>query len=214
MYPGERLNSITHLVGTVFATAAAAVLITLASLHADPWKIVSSSIYGATLILLYTSSMLYHSFRGAAKQVFHVFDHCAIYLLIAGTYTPLALVTMRRDAGWWLFAIVWSLALAGIAKDAIYPNRFRVVSVALHVIMGWSVVAALPPLVRALPPAALAWLIVGGVIYTAGIAFYALSKRVPYSHGVWHLFVLGGSVSHYLMIAIWIVGVPRVVAAS
>jgi hemolysin III len=196
MYPGERFNSITHLVGTVLAIIGAAGLLVVT--RGGAAKIAAMAVYGAMLVLLYVSSTLYHSFRGRAKRVFHVFDHCAIYFLIAGTYTPLTILTLRGAWGWTLFGIVWGLAAAGIVKDSVFRGRYRAVSVVLYALMGWLVVVAFEPLRRALPPAAIAWLIAGGIIYTVGIVFFAMSKRVAYTHGVWHLFVIAGSVCHYV----------------
>jgi hemolysin III len=200
MYHGERFNSITHLVGLVLAVVGTAVLVVVAAMQRDPWKITSFAIYGAMMILLYVSSLLYHSFRGGPKKVFRVFDHCAIYLLIAGTYTPFTLVTLRGPWGWGLFATVWSLAIAGIVKDIAYHGRYRVISVVLYVLMGWSIVVAFGPLMRAMPLAGVAWLIAGGLAYTVGIVFYGLSKKFTYGHGVWHLFVLAGTILHFVAV--------------
>lgn len=201
MYRGELFNSITHLVGTVMAVIGTTVLITTAAMDGGgARRIAALAIYGAMMIVLYLSSTLYHSFKGKAKQVFHVFDHCAIYLLIAGTYTPLTLVTLRGALGWTLFGIVWALAAAGVAKDVFLHGRFRAISVVLYVLMGWLVVVAFGPLRHALPMAGIWWLVVGGVVYTAGIAFFALSKHVVHMHGLWHLCVIGGSVCHYVAV--------------
>lgn len=208
MYDGERFNSITHLVGTVLAVAGTAVLVTIASLQGDPWKIVSFAVYGAMMIILYVSSMLYHSFRGKAKQVLHVFDHCAIYLLIAGTYTPFTLVTLRGPWGWSLFAAVWSLAVAGIIKDSFFHGRYRAVSIVLYVLMGWCIVVAFGPLMRVFPTAGIVWLVAGGIAYTVGIVFYGLSRKVRHSHGVWHLFVLAGTILQFISILFYVAPVP------
>jgi hemolysin III len=203
MYPGERFNSITHLVGSVLALIGTSVLVTLAVLRGEGGaKIAAVAVYGAMLVVLYLSSTLYHSLRaGTAKNIFHIFDHCAIYLLIAGTYTPFTLITLRGAAGWWLFAIVWTLAIAGVLKDVLLHGRYRVLSVVLYVLMGWLMIAAMGPLQRALPAAGIVWLAAGGLVYTMGIAFFAMSRRIPYTHGVWHLFVIGGSVCHYFAVA-------------
>ena len=198
MYPGERFNSITHLVGTALALLGAIALVVVT--RGGVRSMITLGVYGAMLVLLYLSSTLYHSFRGKAKKVFHVFDHCAIYFLIAGTYTPLTLLTLRGKWGWTLFAIVWTLAAIGVTKDALFHERFRAVSVVLYMLMGWLVIIAFDPLKRALPAPAIAWLIAGGIIYTIGIAFFAMSKRVAYTHGVWHLFVIAGSICHYIAI--------------
>lgn len=201
MYRGELFNSITHLVGTVLAIVGTTVLLTTAALAGGDARLMAAlSVYGAMLVVLYLSSTLYHSLKGKAKQVFHVFDHCAIYLLIAGTYTPLTLITLRGTWGWTLFAIVWTLAGAGIAKDIFFPGRYRFVSVVLYVLMGWLVVAAFGPLREALPMAAIYLILAGGIIYTSGIVFFALSKRVLHMHGVWHLCVIGGSACHYVAV--------------
>jgi hemolysin III len=203
MYRGEWFNSITHLVATVVALIGTTVMLTMAVIQGPGGGrgTAALAVYGAMLIFLYLSSTLYHSLaQGKAKNVFHVFDHCAIYLLIAGTYTPFTLVTLRGVWGWTLFAIVWTLAVLGVAKDAFLHGRFRAASVVLYVLMGWLVVAAFKPLREALPAAGIAWLIAGGIVYTVGIAFFAMSKKVRHTHGVWHLFVIGGSVCHYVAV--------------
>src|SRR5688500_605163 len=152
------------------------------------------------LVVLYLSSTLYHSLRGTAKKVFHVFDHCAIYLLIAGTYTPLTLVTLRGVWDWTLFGIVWGLAALGVAKDVFLHGRMRWLSITLYVLMGWLVIAAFGPLRAALPASGIFWLVAGGLVYTFGLLFFAMSKRVAYTHGVWHLCVMGGSICHYVAV--------------
>src|SRR5215212_1324584 len=201
MYRGELFNSITHLVGTVLAIIGTAVLVTTAVATGQSARSIAAlSIYGAMMVVLYLSSTLYHSLKGPAKKVFHVFDHCAIYLLIAGTYTPFTLVTLRGAWGWTLFAIIWALAAAGVAKDVFLHGRYRAVSVVLYVLMGWMIVIAFGPLRAALPSAGVAWLFAGGIIYTLRIAFFAMSKRVMHAHGVWHLFVIGGSICHYIAV--------------
>ncbi len=201
MYRGELFNSITHLVGSVLAVIGTAVIVTTAAMqNAGARRITALAIYGAMLVVLYLSSTLYHSFRGRAKQVFHVFDHCAIYLLIAGTYTPLTLITLHGPWGWTLFGLVWALAIAGVAKDVFLHGKLRWISMTLYVLMGWLVVIAFEPLRRALPASAIAWLLAGGIVYTGGIAFFAMSKRVVHTHGVWHLCVIGGSICHYVAV--------------
>jgi len=200
MYPGERFNAITHLIGVVLALIGTAVAITLAAQSGGAMKIAAVSIYGGMLVVLYLSSTLYHSLQGRAKKVFHVFDHCSIYLLIAGTYTPFTLTVLRGRWGWWLFGIVWTLALLGVAKDVFFHGRYRAISMVLYLLMGWMVVAAFGPLQRALPSPGLVLLAAGGLAYTVGVVFFALSKRIAYSHGVWHLFVIAGSVCHYFAV--------------
>ena len=197
MYPGERFNGYTHLGGALLATAGAAVLIVLASLKGDPWRISAFAVYGASLVFLYTASTLYHSTRGRAKAVFRKLDHSAIYLLIAGTYTPFALVTLNGPWGWTLFGLVWGLAVVGIAQELLFARGARVPSLVIYLVMGWSAIAAAVPLVESLGWTGLAWVAAGGVIYTAGIVFYVFDEKVRHFHGIWHLFVMGGSAIHY-----------------
>jgi hemolysin III len=204
MEHGEKFNSITHMVGAGLAVVGAPALIVVAARQGDARKLVSLAIYGAMLVLLYTSSVLYHSLRGRAKDVFRVFDHCAIYLLIAGTYTPFTLVTLRGGWGAALFITIWLLAFLGVMKDVFLHRRFRAISIALYFIMGWLMVVAFTPLRRALPPAGVIWLVVGGLLYTSGIVFYALSKRTLHGHGIWHLFVLGGSICHFIAVYLYV----------
>jgi hemolysin III len=200
MRRGERFNSISHLVGAALAIAGTAVLVTLAAGEGDPWKIVSFSVYGAMLIALYVFSTLYHSLRGRAKEVLRKIDHCAIYLLIAGTYTPFALVTLRGTWGWSLLAGVWSLAVLGILQEIWIAKGTRVFSLVIYVVMGWLALVAVSPLWLALKPAGFAWLLAGGAMYTAGIAFYATDHKLRHGHGVWHLFVIGGSACHFFTV--------------
>src|ERR1700730_8526315 len=162
MVPGERFNAITHLVGSVLAIIATAVAVTLTATKADACTITAVAIYGTMLIVLYLSSTLYHSLHGRAKLVFRVFDHTSIYLLIAGTYTPFTLVTLRGPLGWWLFGIVWSLAAVGVAKDIFFHGRFRAISITLYMLMGWLILAAFGPLRNALPMVGIEWLVAGG----------------------------------------------------
>ena len=204
MYHGERLNGGTHLMGTVLAAAGATVLVVLAARQGDPWKIVSFSIYGAMLFALYTLSTLYHSTRGKVKDVFRKLDHCSIYLLIAGTYTPFTLVTLRGAWGWSLFGVIWGLAALGIAQEAWLGKGARILSLVIYVLMGWLSVIAVKPLIAALTPAGFAWLAAGGLFYTGGIIFYALDEKLRHGHGIWHLFVLAGSASHYLAILLYV----------
>ena len=199
MYKGERFNSISHLIGASLALVGGAVLVTFAAMDGDGSNIVSYSVYGVTLFLLYLFSTLYHSLRGPAKRVFRVLDHQAIYLLIAGTYTPLVLVALKGPLGWWMFGAIWGLAVFGMVLDAL-PRRGRVVPLIVYLAMGWLCVFALDKIVAALPPASFALLLAGGIFYTSGIVFYVLDHRYSWFHGVWHLFVLAGSVSHYFSI--------------
>ena len=204
MYHGERFNSISHLVGAALALAGSVVLIVLAARLGDPWKIVSFSVYGTMLVLLYVFSTLYHSVRGPAKNVLQKFDHCSIYLLIAGTYTPFALVSLRGIWGWWLFGVIWGLALVGIVQEIWWAQGARILSLIIYVLMGWLALVAVVPLWQALTPAGFAWLLAGGACYTLGIVFYALDHRVRHGHGLWHLFVLGGSVCHFFTVFFYV----------
>lgn len=203
MYHGERFNSITHLVGLLLAAAGAAVMITQSAYHGDAWQIVSASIFAGTMVLLYGASTLYHSVRGAAKRVLVKFDHCAIYLLIAGTYTPFTLVTLRGPWGWALFGTVWGLAIIGIVKE-LSISRETIPSVPLYVAMGWLGAIAAVPLYRTLESGALVGLVAGGLLYTAGILFYANDTRWRHAHGIWHLFVLAGTACHYFTILLYV----------
>ena len=205
MYPGERFNSISHLIGAALALAGSVVLIVLAARLGDPWKIVSFSIYGVMLVLLYVFSTLYHSVRGRAKHVLQKFDHCSIYLLIAGTYTPFALVSLRSGPwGWWLFGVIWGLALVGIVQEIWWAQGARILSLIIYVLMGWLAMVVVLPLWKALTPAGFAWLAAGGACYTLGIVFYVLDHRVRHGHGLWHLFVLGGSICHFFTVLLYV----------
>ena len=204
MYYGERFNSISHLVGAALALAGSVLLIVLASRLGDPWKIVSFSVYGAMLVLLYVFSTLYHSVRGNAMNVLRKFDHCSIYLLIAGTYTPFALVSLRGGWGWWLFSVIWGLALLGIVQEIWLAKGARVLSLVIYVLMGWLAMVVVLPLWRALTPAGFAWLVAGGACYTLGIIFYATDHKVRHGHGLWHLFVLAGSICHFFTVLLYV----------
>ena len=205
MYKGERFNSITHLVGAAAALAGTVVLVVFATRQGDPITTLSLVVYGSSLFLLYSASVLYHSFRGRWKDVFQKLDHVAIFLLIAGTYTPFTLISLERTWGWWLFGIIWSLAVAGILLDTLPKRRPRILAVAIYMLMGWLCVVAVRPLWDALTGAGFLWLLAGGILYTGGIVFYVLDHLRNWFHGVWHLFVLGGSVCHYIAILFYVV---------
>jgi hemolysin III len=205
MYDGERFNAITHLAGAILALVGAVVLTVQASLDGDPWKVASVSIYGVTLVLLYSLSTLYHSLRGRAKNILRELDHDAIYLLIAGSYTPFCLVTLRGPWGWSLFGLVWGLAVLGALQELRPNNGPRILSVVIYVVMGWVALVATFPLLRALGSLGFAWLAAGGLFYTIGIVFYALDTRLTHAHGVWHLFVIAGSATHYVAILNYVV---------
>ena len=205
MHHGERLNGLTHLFGALAAIAGVAVLLKLAAQQGDAWKLVSFSIYGASLFLLYLISTLYHSTRGRTKAILRKFDHNAIYLLIAGSYTPFTLVTLRGAWGWTLFGLIWGLAVLGIVVDSLHnKNARRILPITIYIVMGWLVLIAFKPLTAALPHAAVLWLVAGGLFYTLGIVFYALDKKLRHAHGIWHLFVLAGSTSHYLAVLLYV----------
>jgi hemolysin III len=206
MYHGERFNSISHLVGAALAVIGTVVLVGIAIHDGDPLKIVSFAVFGSTLSFLYIVSTLYHSIRGPQKQFLQKLDHIAIYLLIAGSYTPFTMVTLNGTLGWILLAIVWGVALLGIIQEVwlAKADGARVLSIVLYLIMGWLAAIAVVPLFNALKPEGLAWLVAGGVFYTAGIIFYALDDRMRHAHGIWHLFVLGGSVTHYFTVLLFV----------
>ena len=186
------------------ALAGLVVLVVFASLQGDLWKMVSFSVYGASLFLLYTVSTLYHSLRGRAKKVFMKLDHIAIYLLIAGTYTPFTLVTLRGVWGWSLFGAIWGLATVGIIVDGLHKEGSRAIQMVIYLLMGWLILVAMYPLIQALPVTALALLVLGGVFYTSGTIFYAIDARMKHAHGIWHLFVLAGSISHYVAVLLYV----------
>jgi hemolysin III len=205
LYHGEKFNALTHLVAAIAALAGAVVLVVLAGMTGDPWKIVGVSIYGATLVLLYTFSVLYHSVRGPAKDFLRELDHHGIYLLIAGSYTPFCLVTLRGTWGWSLFGAVWGLAVLGGLQELRAKSEARIMSIVIYVVMGWAALAALVPLWHALGTAGFAWVVAGGLFYTVGIVFYALDTRIVHAHGVWHLFVMAGSAAHYVAILRYVI---------
>ena len=197
---GEKFNALTHIVGAMLALAGTVVLIVLAVLDGDPWKIASVLVYGATLTLLYSLSALYHSLRGRAKYVLRRLDHHSIYLLIAGSYTPFCLVTLRGPWGWSLLGVVWGLAGFGSLQELRPKSGPRILSVVIYVVMGWVALVAVVPLLQVLGPAGFAWVAAGGLFYTIGIVFYALDTRLTHAHGIWHLFVIAGSATHYVAI--------------
>lgn len=206
---GEEIaNAITHGLGIVASIVALVLLVVFAARYGTPLHVVSVAIYGTTLILLYTASTLYHSLSNTrACKVFKIIDHCSIYLLIAGTYTPFTLVTLWGPWGWSLFAVVWSIAIVGVALEAFWVHRPKWVSAVIFLAMGWLVIVAIKPLVAALPPLGWQLLLAGGIAYTLGCVFYVL-KRVPYMHAVWHLWVLAGSVLHFLAVFLFVLPRP------
>lgn len=204
MYYGERFNGISHLVGTLLAITGLAVLVTRAGMEGDPWRVVSFSLYGSTLVILYLVSTLYHSVRGRAKAILQKCDHSAIYLLIAGSYTPFALVTLRGAWGWTLFGLSWGLALFGIVQELTLGRRTRLLSMILYVLMGWMVLVAIRPLVMSLALPGLFWLALGGVFYSVGIYWFINDEKIRHGHGIWHLFVLAGSVCQFVCVMFYV----------
>jgi hemolysin III len=196
----EIANALTHGLGATAALAGGAVMITLAALYGDGWQLGSAIVFGISLLLLYLASTLYHAIQHpVAKGRLKVFDHCAIYLLIAGTYTPFTLIGLRGPWGWGLFAAIWGLAFAGIVFKLFYTGRFKLLSTIIYIAMGWLVIVAIKPLLNALDAWTLGWLLAGGICYTLGTVFYH-RPSLRYSHAIWHLFVVAGSVCHYIAV--------------
>ena len=205
MYHGEKFNAWTHLVGAVLAAAGSIWLLVMASLDGSPQKIISVAIYGVTLVLLYSVSTVYHSVRGRSKVIMQKFDHLSIYLLIAGSYTPFCLVTLHGPWGWSLFGIVWGMAVIGMLQEIKPRSEARILSIVIYAVMGWIVLVAVKPLLAALGTAGFIWLATGGVMYTVGIIFFALDHRLRHAHGIWHLFVICGSLLHFVAIAHYVI---------
>ena len=201
MYYGERFNAWTHLVGTVLSLVGTVALLAMAVAASDPWKFASALIYGASLILLYSASTLYHSVRGRAKVILQKLDHLSIYLLIAGSYTPFCLLTLRGAWGWSLFGVIWGLATFGMLQEIKPRSEARVLSLVIYAVMGWVVLVAFKPLLKHLAMPGVLWLAGGGLLYTLVIVFYVYDTRFRHWHGIWHLFVLGGSLAQYIAIA-------------
>lgn len=201
MYYGEKFNAWTHLVGAILATIGAVWMLVVATMTGDIWKIISVAVYGVALVMLYSASTVYHSVRGRAKVIMQKVDHFSIYLLIAGSYTPFCLVTLHGTWGWTLFGIVWALAIIGILQEIKPRSEARVMSIVIYAVMGWIVLVAVKPLIAALGMAGFVWLALGGVFYTVGIIFFAFDTKVRHFHGVWHLFVIAGSLLHFVAIS-------------
>lgn len=203
----EIFSSVSHGVGALIGVAALVLMIIFAARAHNVYGVVSGSIYGATMIILFTMSTLYHAIQAPrAKKVFRVMDHCSIYLLIAGTYTPLLLCTVREHGGWILFGVMWGLTVLGVVFNSINLEKFKLVSLISYVAMGWAALAIWGPIKAALPTAAIWLLLAGGLAYMGGIVFYCL-KKIPYMHSIWHLFVLGGSVLHFLCVLLYVMPV-------
>jgi len=208
--PREELaNRLTHGLGAAFSVAGLSLMVVFSARHGDAWQVVSTAVFGATLVLLYTASTLYHSFRSERlRLLLRKFDHAAIFLLIAGTYTPFVLVTLRGPWGWSLFGVVWAIACAGVVLKFRFAGRFQLLSTLLYLGLGWLVLVAIKPLRAALPSGGLQLLVAGGLCYSGGAVFY-LWRRLPYHHAIWHLFVLGGSVCHWAAIFFYVVSDVR-----
>lgn len=195
------VHSVLHGIGLVLSIAGLVVLVVLASLRGTALHIVSCAVYGATLVILYTASTLYHAATNPkAKRVLRILDHTSIYLLIAGTYTPFTLVGLRGGWGWSIFGVIWGLALAGVVVKPFVVDRFRIISPILYILMGWLIIIAAKPAMEALPPGTFLWIILGGVAYTGGVVFYACDGRLPYNHAIWHLCVMAGSALHFIAV--------------
>lgn len=206
---GEEIaNSITHGIGIILAIVALVVLTVLAGIYGNIWHIVSVSVYSTTLILLYMASTLYHSIQQLrVKGILRVLDHAAIFLLIAGTYTPFTLVNLRGPWGWWLFGVIWGFAVLGVIFQLSMMRRWRVVSMVLYVGMGWAVVVAIKPMIVSVAAGGIVFLVLGGLAYTTGILFYRWDK-LKYHHAIWHLFVLAGSILHFFAVLLYVIPIP------
>ncbi|ABX31896.1 channel protein, hemolysin III family [Petrotoga mobilis SJ95] len=201
----EVANAVIHGIGALLSIAALVLLVVFSAINGQPWSIFSSVIYGSSLIILYLSSTLYHSFqRKKIKDLFEIFDHSAIYILIAGTYTPFALITLSGRLGWIIFSVVWVLAAIGIIFKIFFVKRFRILSTILYIAMGWLVVFAMEPLVTNLDFWGVFWLVIGGILYTLGTIFYVW-RKIPYHHALWHLIVLAGSICHFFSVFFYVI---------
>ena len=204
MYHGERFNAWTHLLGALLALTGAIWLIAAATASGDAVKTASMAVYGITLVMLYSVSTVYHSVRGPLKRILRKLDHLSIYLLIAGSYTPFCLISLRGPWGWWLFGIVWTLAVIGMLQEIKPRSEARILSLVIYAVMGWIVLVAIKPLLASLGLAGFLWLASGGVFYTVGIIFFAFDERFRHWHGIWHLFVIAGSLMHFIAILFYV----------
>lgn len=200
----EWANAVTHGLGFLLSLIGLIILVMIPLQDGNHWKLLNFAIYGTTLVLLYAASMLYHSVRRPAlRKRFRTLDHCAIYLLIAGSYTPFTMLLLEGSWGWLLFGMVWGLAVLGVIFKIFFTHRFKLLSTVVYLVMGWLVVIAAEPLIERLAYEGLCWLIAGGLSYTVGVIFFALDKRYFY-HAIWHLFVMGGSICHYFAILLYL----------
>ena len=204
----ELVSAISHGIGSLLSIAALVVGVVFAALYGDAWCIVSMTLYGAMLVILYTMSTIYHGLRpNNGKRVFRIIDHCSVFLLIAGTYTPLTLVSLHGVIGWTLFGVVWAAAIVGIVLNAVNINKYKVFSLVCYIAMGWVILFAFKPLMDRMAPTGIWLLLSGGIFYTIGAVLYAVGKKKKYVHSVWHFFVLAGSILHYFSILLYVI--PR-----
>ncbi len=198
MYQGEKFNTITHLMGVVFALVATSILITMAGLKGDVWKIVGFSIYGAMMIFLYSISTIYHWVKNpSVKDLFRRLDHISIYLMIAGTYTPFTLVVLTGVWRWTIFGVIWGLAVIGILQEMMIGKKNRIISLIIYILMGWLITVATGPMLEHLSAEGFRWLVAGGLFYTTGVGIFVFDEKIKHGHGIWHLFVLAGTICHF-----------------
>lgn len=210
----EVFHATTHGAGVLLSIAGLSWMLFLSIPTADPWRILASIIYGSSLISLFLASTVYHTLhRSPHKHVYKLLDHCAIYILIAGTYTPFLLVALRNSTGWWLFGTIWALATAGVLTKLWFRHRFPRLALGSYLLMGWLVVVAGPEVLDAIGTGGMAWLIAGGLSYTIGAGFYA-AKRLSFNHAIWHVFVLAGGVCHFLAVVWYVLPLPAEIAVS
>ncbi len=205
----EVANSVSHGIGALLSLSALVLMVTFASFQHSAWKVSSCAIFGVALILMYSASSIYHALRQPqVKQLFKILDHASIYLLIAGSYTPFTLVTLRGVWGWVLFGVIWGLAIVGVLGKVFYRNKGEVLSTLIYLAMGWLVIVAIVPLLHALPWGGIYWLVLGGLCYTLGVIFFFL-EEMPFNHMVWHLFVLAGSMAHVFAVMFYVIPAVR-----
>lgn len=204
MYKGERFNSISHLIGFILAFIGVSYLIAIAIEKNDSLKIIGFSIYGGMMIFLYLTSTIYHSTKGRLKNFFRQMDYISIYLMIAGSYTPFTLITLNGAWGWTLFGIIWSLAIIGIIQEVTIGKRTRKYSLILYLLMGWLIIVAIKPLIHSLDHRGLMWMVAGGLAYTFGVIFFVFDEKVRHFHGIWHLFVLAGSLCQFMCLYLFV----------
>ena len=204
MYKGEKFNSISHLIGAVLAFVGVSVLLSIAIDKGDMMKIIGFSVYGVMMIFLYLTSTIYHSTQGKWKNFFRQMDYISIYLMIAGSYTPFTLVTLNGAWGWSLFGVIWGLALIGITQEVLLGKKTRRYSLIIYLLMGWLIVLAMKPLIASLNPNGFMWLAGGGLAYTFGVIFFVFDEKVKHFHGIWHLFVLAGSICQFFCLFLFV----------